>query len=235
MKALKLNPLDPQALNNLSTQYVAMGRRKEAIKFLDSALELYPTYSTAYQNRCGNKMWVRDLRGAKRDCISALKIDSKNKFTRINLAGLGIIPDPFHFTVQPRLGSGGKDARMAVGATLPVFDLSEKLRLGPWLESGYSTRGDYHFADLLGGLAMVYKTGKSSASLGAGAGYSFRTAGEDAKAPIRRGGIFQYGINYDYYLIDHFSIGATIAMQHEMSKPSRVALMPGMRLTYTLW
>jgi hypothetical protein len=109
------------------------------------------------------------------------------------------------------------------------------LHLGPWFETGYSTQGDYHFADILGGLALVYKNARSSASLNSGAGYNFHAAGEDAKSPIHRGGIFQYGVNYDYYIMDHFSIGAAIAIQHEMLSPSRLAFMPGIRLTYTLW
>ena len=235
LRAIKLDPLDAQSFNNLSTIYHVSRRYKDAIASLNTAIELYPNFSGAHVNRCGNKAWVRDYKGAKKDCRRALQINPAEKMARKNLFLISAIPDPIHLSVQPRIGNGAKDARLAVGATWPVIDLSEKLHLGPWIEGGYSTQGDYHFADLLGGLALVYKNQKSSISLDAGAGYNFHAAGEDSKALIHRGGIFQYGINYDYYLTDHFSIGASIAMQHEMLSPSRLALMPGVRLTYTLW
>jgi tetratricopeptide (TPR) repeat protein/predicted Ser/Thr protein kinase len=73
-RAVRLDPDDVEALNNLGAVYLGGGDPRRAVEHLDRALELDPGYGLALANRAQARLSLRDAKGAIDDTTRALDL-----------------------------------------------------------------------------------------------------------------------------------------------------------------
>jgi len=223
---------------NVGNALIFEKRYKEAIKYFDRAIELNPSAVQAYINRGVCKSMLGKLKEAYEDFERAHELDPNYAIIHKNLILTGLIPD-VQLTLQPRVSSGENGVmnwRFALGATWPVIKMNDEVHLGPQLDIGYGAGYGHHMLDIAADFTFTYNDGIGRSFTGeAGVGYNFFLGGEDTRTPLPKGAFFQYGLHYAFPVKGSFGIDISILMQHNISDPSKFAILPGVGFQYKMW
>jgi hypothetical protein len=234
-RAIRGNPSDALAYWDRAYTRKKLGDLEGAIADYTRAIVQDPDYVTAYNNRGAAKLLDGRFEESRADFLKARSMDPNYTWPLLNLIAISLIPDHLSLAVSPLIGSEEVNAHTTLGAIWPFIYFNENWKTGPQLKLGYNADLSRHLMDVSAGWAFMYKDESSMLAAEIGAGYNFSLAGDASEAPVRDGGIFQYGLRYNYRITDSLGIGASITLQHEMLDPERLAIIPGAELTYHLW
>ncbi len=216
--------------------FVSYGKYRDAIRDFSTAIALDPARAAAYRLARGKALAATGLyQPARKDLDTAQKLDPKLNAVQ-HKRRIGATPELIT-DAQLRYGSTNKamDGRTSINATWYLANLHKNLNLGMRVGFGYAGSKHHDAVDLDGSLALINQFAVGNLIAEIGAGYAFHVTGDVAKSAAGEGAFFKYGLRYNLRLSELFNVGASLAVQHQMKDPKRVAVAPGIDVTFNLW